>query len=684
MRTKGYIVLILIGCFYAEQGYSQANGKAGLKRDAIRSERTGDLYTAITFYELYLQEDTSDYRTYYHLANLYRESRDYDKALDVYLLIMEKKPKRYMLSQYYAGMMLMHMGRYTEAAEYLTAFRRRARNKNRLDDFRRIALNMIRGIEEKVVDTESPALQTLEPFTALNDLHLEFSPFPLTDSILYFGSVREMEEGETNTRGRKIYQATKTGNRWMVDGLADGPFNDSVFQTSGLAFSPDRQTVYFTLCRKNWQNRNICEIYRQRKVDNEWQEPEKLPYPVNNDNYTTTHPATGIDLRTNREILYFVSNRPGGKGGMDIWMARYNPRRKAFSSPRNMGSRINSPGDEVTPFFDVENQTLYYSSDGMAGLGGFDIFRAQGNGRTFNEVLNMGRPINSNYDEYFYILFGDRKKGMFTSNRPGSFTMKNGHCCDDIFYFAFRDVCENVVVKGDIQYVIDSAIIQQIRRHFAFDEELLEHSVSAANVPVNVYLKDEHGGEMLIKTVQSLKDGDYYFDLLKDRKYRLIVKNYGYFDKVYQIDTRDKDCMDTIDVGETILTYVPDVPLRFNIYYEFDRARLTNDSKTLIDTSLIPLLELFPNAVIELGSHTDNKGTEEYNEKLSQRRAESVVKYLIQKGISSDRLNARGYGESMPVAPNQHPDGSDNPDGRQLNRRTEIRIIGQIEAFYPE
>jgi len=205
------------------------------------------------------------------------------------------------------------------------------------------------------------------------------------------------------------------------------------------------------------------------------------------------------------------------------------------------------------------------------------------------------------------------------------------------------------------------------------------------DVPVNLYqVEKETESEILIGQTSTDENGRYAFNLEMDRNYRIVIKNYGFFDKIINLSTEGKDCNDTLVISETGVNYLPEITVRFNVYYEHDKYRLTPEARTTIDTSLLPLIDLFPNAIIEIGSHTDSTGTDDYNIKLSQRRSESVVKYLSEKGIPEERLQAKGYGESIPVAPNSNPDGSDNPEGRQLNRRTELKIMGESNLFYED
>jgi outer membrane protein OmpA-like peptidoglycan-associated protein len=144
------------------------------------------------------------------------------------------------------------------------------------------------------------------------------------------------------------------------------------------------------------------------------------------------------------------------------------------------------------------------------------------------------------------------------------------------------------------------------------------------------------------------------------------------------VSTLDSNCSDTIDIGTTLIDYLPRITIKLNIYYDFDKYDLNEQARQTIDKMVMPLFDIFPTGIIEIGSHTDNVGTEEYNIDLSQKRSESVVSYLISKGISSERLVAKGYGMRIPVAPNTNSDGSDNPEGRQLNRRTEFKVVGEI------
>jgi OmpA-OmpF porin, OOP family len=292
----------------------------------------------------------------------------------------------------------------------------------------------------------------------------------------------------------------------------------------------------------------------------------------------------------------------------------------------------------------------------------------------------MPRPINSSYDENYFSILRNGREGFFSSNRPGSMSLENGTCCDDIYSYKFLD-CVKILSQGIVRNSMDQDFYDNLKKNYNLDLIYPENNSALSDVPVELYLKgDTENEEILISKTKTGIDGKYYFELDPNLNYKVLVKNYGYLEKKLPVSTLNTDCSDTIEIGTTHIDYLPRITIQLNIYYEFDKFDLTSQAKQTIDKMVMPLFDIFPAGIIEIGSHTDNKGTEEYNADLSQKRSESVVSYLISKGISSERLVAKGYGMSMPVAPNTNNDGSDNPEGRQLNRRTEFKVVGEIAS----
>jgi outer membrane protein OmpA-like peptidoglycan-associated protein len=220
-------------------------------------------------------------------------------------------------------------------------------------------------------------------------------------------------------------------------------------------------------------------------------------------------------------------------------------------------------------------------------------------------------------------------------------------------------------------------IVSIIAHKFNTNIQPLEEGTPLDNVPVFLYRIEDDSSQTLVQTTHTV-NGKYTLNLERDKPYAVEIKNYGYSDTTVDVNTFDYLSKDTLKLGVTAITYIPDIELDFNVYYEPGKVNLGLNAQTLLDTTVIYLLNLLPAAIIEIGSHTDNTGPAEFNLKLSQKRADEVVKYLVKKGISEERLQARGYGENFPIAENQFPDSSDNPEGRRKNRRTQIKIIGTL------
>ncbi|MEM9024969.1 MAG: OmpA family protein, partial [Bacteroidota bacterium] len=379
--------------------------------------------------------------------------------------------------------------------------------------------------------------------------------------------------------------------------------------TGNGAFSPDGQRFYFTRCRPNWQNKTICHIYRSERKNGTWQPPVKLDKSINHPRYTTTHPAVGTEPKKQWEVLYFVSDRPNGKGGLDLWYTVYDPRKKAFRQPRNMGSKINTIRDEVTPYYHNDTRTLYFSSAGHPGMGGLDVFRATGALRKWTPVENLGYPLNSRVDELYYTLSEDRESGFFVSNREGSVALKHATCCDDIFRFELPEYVR-IATSG-----------------FVHEAGPADSAARVDSTIVHLYLIDpESAEEIFLRSDTADAQGKYFFQLEQGRDYRIATQRSGYYRSEQEVSTRSLIYSDTLHRPIAVRPLDTKPIVLKNIYYEFNKADLTEQATTVLDTSLLMLLQENPELVVEISSHTDSKGTEKYNQYLSQNRAESVVK----------------------------------------------------------
>lgn len=670
---------------------------AKLKSAARNSARMGDTYTAIDYFEQYMAKKPEDYKSAFILGKLYQAARDYENALKWYKTAIkidgEKIPKAY----YYAGEMLMTQQKYETAGNSFKKFRKLYKDKKDASAFRKLSKAKMLGCDTAQAIIDSPVVVNIIHLdTTINKASVEFSPRFINDSVMIYASLKSdtsvysvyEDDAETHIPARHFYSASKTMDEWKSIGKWDEKeFNIDSISTGNGAFSPDRKQFYFNKCHRNWKNEVICHIYVSDKKEGKWQTAKKLPEIINMKKHTATQPTIGTDSKTGRLMLYFASNRPEGKGGMDIWYASYNAKRKQWTSPRNCGSKVNTPGDEITPFYDMKTRTMYFSSNGKAGLGELDVYKLQGEKSKWTPEQNLRYPINSPFDDLYYTLHSNQEDGFIVSNRPGGVNLKHETCCDDIYSFRYNEVV-HIDVKGLTYIIEDEALKEFMKTKFGTNsaDSIAEADtiVYAEGAVVSLFLIDEETPSKVFiarDTTDSL--GRYAFDLQADQKYVLEFDNFGRFNKSLDLSTEGVKKSKTFtmqNIGLNMLITKEPLVIK-NIYYDFDKAILKSEAKYSIDTSLLVLLKENPQIVIEISSHTDSKGDDEYNKKLSQERAESVVKHLIRKGIDPKRLVAKGYGEEKPIAPNELPDGTDNPDGRQKNRRTEFKIIGSLDQY---
>jgi outer membrane protein OmpA-like peptidoglycan-associated protein len=655
------------------------------KKFAENSARFGDYYTAIDFLEYYVEKKKKDMKALYDLAELYRLTRNYPKAREAYNKVNQKNADKYPLALFYASKMAMQMGDYRVASTGFKMFRKSYRDYNDSREFRKLAVINHIGCDsaynkkERLLD-----LTTTHINTSINTPHVELSPIIIDEDKMVYASFRtdeieyyKLDDPNYKPRVRQFYQARRNGFIWNYTGpwkeIVDIPDSD----IGNGAFSPDKERFYFNKCYRNWQGKNICDLYVSRKrVDGKWTDPQRLPEPVNDPNYTSTQPTIGINTRRNSEVIYFVSDRPGGKGGLDIWMTEWNNRYREWREPKNLGSRINTVGDEMTPYYDMKTRSLYFSSDGYPGFGGLDIYKATGEVRKWVQPVNMEYPFNSSADDLYFTM--DKKSGLgfYVSNRVGGNNIKHPTCCDDIWYFKWNDYIR-VSVMGSVFNHPDNKYVKIINESFNVDYSVSSKKRYTSGIPITLYMHDPHTGQdYIVGKDTTMEDGKFIFENIDfGKEYSLVVNNYGTEDKILKFNTFESKDEDTIKLEEIGVHYIPNKPLKLSVYFDFASSDLTEEAKQELEEKVLKVMLAIPNAVIEISSHTDDIGEESYNLDLSQERADNLVQYLIARGIERDRLIAIGYGESQPIASNM------TNEGRALNRRVEMRIVGSIKEL---
>ena len=641
--------------------FSQTNGysKSELKELAIEAEHIEDYESAAIYYEAYLNKKPNDFRLKYRLAENYRLMGETSKAKGLYYALMTNYQKKFPLAEYYYAQMLKSQDSCLLAIPIFESFRKNYRGEKEERKYRRLAKFNIEGCQQEK-DSSQSALMIKPLGQAVNTNRMQGAPILLNNETLVYNSLpKETAEEfsmDEETPNRTFYKARLNQGLWTFENRWEEiNFNEGQHVVNG-AFNSNKSRFYFTVCFETIQGKENCDIYYKNKIDDTWSNAIKLNEEINT-KYLETQPAVGIDEK-GRETLYFVSNRKEGKGGQDIWYSTYDEKRKTFKTPRNCGSKVNSVGDEITPFISPVNGKLYFSSNGHPGYGGFDVFKSSGQRSRWQEPENLGAMINGSHDETYYVVNESGDGGVFASNRPHQEKQAIQACCDDLFEYK---KLENLAIHVNANLV---------------NEETNEKIKKAT---LAIYTKDEDGELYFNRNVNTDEDGKLSFLLEGGEDYVLKFQADDYLNETRIIKASKLIQNNEINLEVPLNEKENKVYRLANIYYEFGDDRLTSDALQSIDTTILKIMIENPEIVVEIGSHTDSRGTEGFNKNLSQKRAESVVKYLRKKGIAKERLQAKGYGESQPVAPNTFEDGTDNPDGRAQNRRTEFKVIGKIE-----
>jgi outer membrane protein OmpA-like peptidoglycan-associated protein len=659
---------------------SQTDDLAGLKPSQLKSfgknaMKFNDYTSAVMYFEKYCKLKPKDYKTAYQLAEGCRLSKNYKKAEETYRKAYELNPAKNALALFYYGAMLKSNGKYEEADKQFAKFKKEYKGKDKNNYTLQIKSNAKAAESANTIMSKQLKIDIQPLDSSINTANIEFAPVFVNDSTMIYSSLKtdktfynfNPEDSISDEPFRKLYKAEKTGGVWRDKGLLDGPFNKDGYHCGNGAFSDDGNRFYFTRCKKKPNNEVVCAIFVSRLENGVWKEPESLGKEVNDPQYTATQPTITFDNKKKTDVVYFISNRPGGKGGLDIWYTQYDAKKKEYRTPTNAGSKINTAGDEYTPFYDADLSTMYFSSDGWPGLGGLDIYKSNGELKKWSTPENIGSPINSGSDDLYYVINKKNKDfGFIVSNRQSSAASDKLSCCDDIYSFRWLESL-HMFVKGVVT-----------------DGDSLMHPLLDL---AKVQLEIKGNEDTMYVPVQSAitnKEGNYTIELIPGKDYRIVVKRDGFLSNEYTFSTKGKRDDEPILINASLSRPTDAVITLKNVYYEYASAVLTEESKNVLDTTLLRILINNPEIIIEMASHTDNIGDDKSNLKLSQHRAESVVNYLVSKDIDRERLKAKGYGEKQPIAANQNPDGSDNPEGRQLNRRTEFKIVGKLLNVKPK
>ena len=664
MRKNLYLIMIgVVSMFLMGCGADQAL-KKGDKFYAM-----GEYYDAANQYKKAYSQTPAKERQQrgqraLKMAECYRRINYTQKAIAAYNNAIRYKQTDSRTYPYLAQQ-LMKNAQYKEAEkQFQTALDSMGNNAS--TELRTLATTGLRSAQKAPAWKKEGSAYTIKRENLFNSRRADYSPVlgGEDNDRLFFTSTRNQAKGDelsgiTGTKNADIFYSQKDDKgKWQRPEVIDTELNTD-WDEGACCLSPDGRTMYLTQCKTDPDYPRFATIVTSQRSDAAWSKATELK--MTNDTLSTfAHPAVSPD----GQWLYFVSDMPGGMGGYDIWRVRLTT--NGVGGVENVGAPINTAGDEKFPTF-RPNGDLYFSSDGHEGLGGLDIYIAKPNSNGWR-IEHPGFPLNSQGDDFGMTFEGMKNQGFFSSNRG------DGKGWDHIYSFYNPEIVQTV--KG-----------------WVYEQDGYELTQAV------VYMVGNDGTNMKL----SVKgDGSFTQEIKAGVDYVLLGTCKGFLNHQEHIKVSPVKKSEEYVLQFPLASITAPV-LIDNIFFDFDKATLRPESATALD-ELVVLLKENPNVTIELSAHTDYKGSAEYNKRLSQRRAESVVKYLTEHGIENERLTPVGYGKEMPKTirkkvAERYPFLKENDvlteeyvktlkddeqeQCNQLNRRTEFRVLRTTYGLFP-
>jgi len=599
------------------------------------TKKADDLYKRLSYtdaaaaYQKLLKKGKGSRYVFEQLANSYYYINDTKKA-ETYYRRVAKGRKVNSEAVYNYAQSLKANGKFGEHNTWMQTFAQMEPNDSRAQDFMKNP-SYIPTIMEEVPRYSATNLE------AINTEYSEFGGI-VSGKSFYFSSARNTNRkkyGWNEEPFLDVYKANIVGGTVKDAALLEGDINTK-YHEGNVAISADGNRIYFDRndfhngkYAKNEEGVNQINLYYAEKIDGQWRGPE--PVPFNSSEYSTGHPA----LSPNGNTLYFASDKPGGKGMSDIYSVSVAAD-GSFGTPQRMGDHINTEGKEVFPFVDA-NGTLYFSSDGHLGIGGLDVFSVER-----NTVTNLGLGANSSDDDFAFTFNPATEEGYVSSNREG------GKGSDDIYAIKKLeppcDVTMNIMVINE--YTKEPIFGARVDMYDTLGNKLSTKSTA------------ENGSSTLLAECDNAHEIQGFMRGFESNAVTLEAAN-------------NTELSATIELRPIEAIIVDDKVELNPILFDYDKHNIKPQAAFELD-KLVAIMKKYPNMVISVESHTDNKGNNDYNLSLSERRAQSTVQYVISQGVEADRISGQGFGETKPAIP--CGEGC-NDEQRQTNRRSEFIIV---------
>lgn len=639
-----FLIAIVLFCncklMGQEKGY-QPDPKAQKKHDkAHQFLLQGNFQSAEKLLKNAVKIDSGYISAYMMLATVYKETKNHKKRRYVLKQVIDRKPD-FPNPYYNLGADYYSTRAYDKCIPFFEKF---IEFPDIQEHYASLAKQRIQKAKQRKTYLNNPVPFDPESVgKGVNTKADEYWPAMTADrKKLYF--TRKKSLGQSRRRFSKydenIFVSHWKNEKWEEAHYPKGNLNSKRYNEGALSIAPDGSYMLFTGC--HWRDsKGRCDLYKSEFKKGRWTAPKNLGSPINTPS-KETQPSISYDGNT----IYFASDRGRKRGRLDIFKSKKQPD-GTWSEPESLGKPINTKKTQQSPFIHPDNETLYFSSNDHQGLGGSDLYYSRRDSQTgkFGEPQNLGYPINSREDEFSLFVTSDGSEAYFASK------FREGEGGMDIFKFD----------------LYDSARPKRVTYMKGTVEDALTHK----RIKAEMEFRDLENGEVVFQTESDPRTGKYLVPLQSDRNYAVNVSKKGYLFYSDHIPLKSYD---------SIKPYYKNIKLSKirkgkkavleNIFFELDSHKLKSESKVELK-KLIEFMSNNPGVRVEIRGHTDNQGTSSYNQELSEKRAESVKKYLVNKGsITSERLSYKGFGQDEPIETNE------TAQGRAANRRTEFKILG--------